>query len=137
VVVGDRHGVTEDDLPVGSELVRIAVGPAPPKGRVKSELRRSALGAMRRGSSWGRHAENGLRRLKRIVAPPEPGYDPMGPTIGTANETRLNAHTAEVLRFLEDRHAHVPITELVVFDLFDLPAALAFAEPKGLPVSVR
>jgi len=137
IVVGDRHGITQDDLPPGGELVRLSSAPVPTGSRLKADLRRSVLRLMRRGSSLGRHAENGLRRVKRLVAPADPGYDPMGRMAGTANEALLTTHTEEILSFLECRHQQAPIAEVVVFDLFDLPAALAFAQPKGLPVSVR
>ena len=137
VVVADRHGITQDDLPAGAHLVRLEVSPAPARGRLKSDLRRSALGLMRRGSSWGRYAENGLRRIKRVVAPADPSYDPMEGAEGNVNEKWMQTHTDELLRFLKDLHERDPIGEVVVFDLFDLPAALAFAEPRRIPLSVR
>lgn len=136
VVVGDQHEIGEDDLPHQSELVMM-VSPIAGAGRFfGSDLRRSAISWMRGGSRIGRMAETGLRRIRGLTSPARQRYDPMDRS-DTPTSGWLDLHTDEVLLFLEARHKREAVSEIVVFDLFDLPAALAFADRHGVPVSVR
>ncbi len=132
VVTADEHGFEKVDLPPQTEVVMLESSLAGSKDRLQSSFRRSAIGWMRGGSRIGRMTENGLRRIRRLTSP-APQTNPTG----APSSDRLDLHTNKVVSFLETHLETEPISEIVVFDLFDLPAALAFGDQHGVPVSVR
>ena len=136
VVVGDLHGTSEDAFPHVSELVVMDSPLAGAGRRFRADLRRSATRWMRRGSRIGRMAETGIRRIRRLASTTRRRDDSVDPLV-TPDSRWLDLHTEELLGLLEARNEQETVTEIVVFDLFDLPAALAFAERHGVPVSVR
>ena len=124
-----------------SESVRIvAVSPPPelvPSAQLtRSRIFRSILSWARSGSRLGRWLERTTKRLAwhlryfdRIV---------MLRRSRTTREMDDSAlpSTALYMR-LEVEHAATPIDRIVVFDVFDLPVALAFGRAHGLKVLVR
>ena len=136
VVVGDLHAMSEDEFPHVSELVVMDSPLAGAGSRFSADLRRSATSWMRRGSRIGRMAETGIRRMRRLASTTRRGDDSMEPLV-TPDSRWLDLHTEELIALLEARHGREAVTEIVVFDLFDLPAALAFADRHGVPVGVQ
>ena len=49
----------------------------------------------------------------------------------------LDTHTEMVLSILEEQQEGEGVSEILVFDLFDLPAAVAFGDQHGVPIRVR
>jgi hypothetical protein len=80
-------------------------------------------------------AENGMRRIRRIASTRR--RDLSVEPLVTPDSRWLDLHTEELIALLEARHDREAVTEIVVFDLFDLPAALAFADRHGMPVGVQ
>jgi len=135
VVVGDLHGMSEDRFPHVSELVVMDSPLSGAGSRFWADLRRSVTSWMRRGSRIGRMAETGIRRIRRIAST-RPRDDSVEPLV-TPDSRWLDLHTEKLIALLEARHDREAVTEIVVFDLFDLPAALAFADRHGVPVGVQ
>ncbi|HEY6634293.1 MAG TPA: hypothetical protein VI141_01620 [Acidimicrobiia bacterium] len=135
VVVGDQHGIDADDLPNRSELVVMDSPLAGAGKRLRADIRRSAITWMRSGSQLGRMAETGLRKMRRLVSSSRRDGDSVD--LVTTASGWLDSHTEEVVAFLESNNEHEAVAEIVVFDLFDLPAALAFGDRHGIPISVQ
>lgn len=130
-MTGETADVAGIALPPGTELMALAGPSAHPAvsarivGRAEHWVKGgSALGA--RASRWLRSAEWRLRYVDRLKSLFESGKGP--------DSTFDQVDVSEALRELESSHV---IEQIVVFDLFDLPPALAFAATRDLPVKVR
>lgn len=116
----------------------IAVNPPPEllshAGLARTRLFRSALAKARAGSAFGRWLERNLKRLaRRVRTVRKPQVEvTTGPSL---DESTIRA--SEMYLVLEEQHRHSPIDRLVVFDLFDLPVAMTFAQDHNIEVIVR
>ena len=118
----------------------IAVSPPPellPRaGLIGTRVFRSVLAKARSGSAFGRALEKAaklvarrFRSLSRAMPVRRPGRAP------TLDETTVRS--SQMYLRLVDEHRRSPIDRFVIFDVFDLPVALAFARDHGIEVLVR
>lgn len=123
------------EMPSGAELTVVDDGLDRLRMRSVNSMRSRFLDWSRGTSRLGPTVEQGLRRVLTIVrsqrslprAEPEPAPNPGW----------LVNRTESLVKELELCHLQMPFERIVVFDLFDLPAALTFAEPKSIEVVVR
>lgn len=95
-------------------------------------FRRRLLGWTRSGSSMGRSFEKAVRRF--VAATRRSGdVSRTGEPTGSIDHP-INQHLVNEIAAL---HAGLPLQQIVVFDLFDLPTVLPFAREAGIPVVVR
>lgn len=136
VVTGDEHVPDQADLPPGSSVLRLSSPLAGPAERLGSRIRRASIRWMRGGSRAGRAIERGLQKVRRLLSPAGGSSRPRGP--GDPPTSRLlDTHTEMVLSILEEQQEGEGVSEILVFDLFDLPAAVAFGDQHGVPIRVR
>lgn len=124
----------------GPAIPVIAVNPPPellPRtDLIRTRVFRSVLAKARSGSAFGRALEKAAKlvaRRLRSLSSSLPGRRPgRAPTL---DETSLRS--SQMYLRLVDEHRRAPIDRLVLFDVFDLPVALAFARDQGIEVLVR
>jgi hypothetical protein len=85
------------------------------------------------GSSWGRVAERSARQVVRVVQRLRSKTTQRVDSDVLVSQ-RLTAHTKSLKTLLQQQWSSHPIEEIVVFDLFDLPAALDFGAEFAIPV---
>lgn len=135
IIISDPSALSPYDLP--ANCVVIPVKPAPdllPTSRLmKSRLRQRIIAFARGGSQMGQKVEKYSRRIlwrlryldRLIVA-------------ASKSESDANGKISEpLLELLQQIHTDETITQVVVFDLFDLPTALKFGVKHSARVMVR
>lgn len=134
ILTGDPQGIVSGSLPPNTEIVvvREGEGLAPPSAalnRAVSQAERWAKGGSTLGSRvsrWVRSSEWRLRHADRLrlIIEHRRGTD------GRLDQTAM----ANALKAITESHQ---IEEIVLFDLFDLPPALDFAEACQATVKIR
>jgi len=102
---------------------------------VRTRVLRSALEKARSGSKVGAGIERTFKQLARRLRSLD-GISPSRRRRAPQIDPASLRSSALYLR-LEDEHRHSPIDRIVVFDVFDLPVALAFTETHDIEVLVR
>lgn len=140
---GDNLILTPDpsvfaEVPLEDSITVVAANPPPellPRTNLaRTRIFRSALTKARGGSSLGqwlernaKHAVRRVRRFRKTTRPvsPRPALD------------ERTIRSSEMYHVLVEQHSLLAIDRLVVFDVFDLPVALAFAQDHDIEVLVR
>jgi len=117
----------------------IAVNPPPellPTARlVSNRVFRSALAKARTGSRTGAWIEANVKRVARRLRNARGSASSGRRPQGELDDRTIRA--SAMFSKLEEEHDTTPIDRIVVFDVFDLPVALAFAEDHDIDVWVR
>lgn len=143
-VIVTSSGVSLQDHPDGSGvrvIGRDALAELAEVGEPQDYVERLRLRFVawtRSGSKLGLTAGRVARSVQRLLRrfsfsqPPRPG-----PNIDHGANQDFPAAKQRLIEVLEVIDRDDPIESLVVFDLFDLPGAIEFAETRGIEVSVR
>lgn len=140
---GDHTIMTSDpsvfaDMAFEGSVAVVAANPPPellPRTSLtQTKLFRSALAKARGGSSLGRWLERNAKRLARRTRSLRQPSKPVG-TQPAVEESIIR--NSEMYLLLNDQHTRSPIDRLVVFDVFDLPVGLTFAQDHDIEVIVR
>lgn len=136
LITADRRWVASAGLPATTRVVLVESTLTGVRDRARAGLRRSILGWARSGSRLGAAVEQTVRRAKRAFTR-SVTYEPFDSDQSSSSNDRMEAHTGQLVDLLESAHSEDPIIELAVFDVFDLPAAFAFAVSHDVPVAIH
>lgn len=138
ILTSNPSAFSEFELSESTKL--ITVNPPPelisPAHLARSRIFRGTLDRVRSGSKFGTWLERTVKRLVGV-------FRPVVRAQGANQSERAGEIDVESLRSstiyvkLQEEHNSRPIDRLVVFDVFDLPVALAFAEEYAVGVLVR
>jgi hypothetical protein len=128
------------DLPFNSATRVVQVSPPPellPTARLaRAKLSRRMVGRARAGSGFGRWFERTLKKVMWRLR----YLDRLALLRRARKPAELDLKSIEgsaMFLKLAEEHQSGDIDRIVVFDVFDLPVALTFAEPNGIEVLVR
>jgi len=116
----------------------VAVSPPPellrPTHLARNRIFRSVLHRARSGSRLGVWVEHVLKDVARLLRRLS---EVMPRRRGFQQTAELSIRSSMMYAKLVEEHASSPIQQLIVFDVFDLPVALTFAEDHQVDVLVR
>ena len=132
-VVADRRAFADVELPSSVDVVVVISNTAtlPSERVLRSSLARRVVGWMRSGSTMGWRAERLIRSIMWRLR-----YIDRAATV-MAERRASPSSVDELTAALKSLEHEEPITELVAFDAFDLPALVAFAERRDMRVRLR
>ena len=128
------------DFEFDTSTLLIAVNPPaallPAAHLVQTRIFRSALERARSGSRFGASLERMVKWLARRLRH-QRRLGPLGRHRHPQEMDELSIRHSAMYAKLEEQHRSSRIDQLVVFDVFDLPVALAFAEDYHIELLVR
>lgn len=139
ILTGDPDAFAGRDLPSSTRIHRVTPLPEvlPTAKLARTRWSKGALSRLRGGSKWGAWAERKIKRLvwhmrylDRVTLLVRKRREPSSIEDQTVRQSA-------VYQDLLAEHGRQPIDRLVVFDVFDLPVAIVFAEDHDLEVLVR
>jgi len=137
IITPDDRVMTSLDLPERAEFRRpLSKARSVPTSSIsRSRLRQGVVRWARGGSTWGMRFDRAIRstiwRLRyvdRLVALRD---------LRKSQLKSLFASHKAITDMLSEIQRDEEISQLIVFDVFDLPPVLAFGETHSIPVSVR
>ncbi|REK18104.1 MAG: hypothetical protein DWQ40_08780 [Actinobacteria bacterium] len=128
IFTGDPGAFAQFDLPDTTLVNATSASPAVmDPTRASQAARRHLLAWMRGGTRVGRLAERVARKVRSL-------WRQTDETMREAQAHPLNSYLIDRLAVLEEAEG---VEELVVFDVFDLPTALAFRGTSAIRLLVR
>jgi hypothetical protein len=126
------------DFDLGGRTRLIPINPPPellpPANLARTRLFRSILARARSGSRFGRWLERSAKKVARRIRP----LDRSGEQEAPRQTLELDSvRASDIYQRLMEEHGKSTIDRLVVFDVFDLPVALVFADDHNVDVVVR
>lgn len=133
-VVADGRAFGEVELPAATRVfVATARSAEAPSERIlRSSLGRQAARWVRSGSTTGSTVERAIRLMMWRLR-----YVDRITSLMRGQRSDSGASAKAIIEILTKLDEAEPITELVAFDAFDLPALMDFADERGIPVRLR
>lgn len=138
VLTGDPAAFAAYEFAGGIRVVKVTPPPEllPTAKLVRSRWFQQALARARAGSGFGRWLERSVKRLVWRLR-----YFDRLTILMRRKESRVVAdgtvRDSSMYQQLAEEHESQPIDRIVVFDVFDLPVGLRFAEDNELDILVR
>lgn len=136
IITPDERAFATLDLPSEVEFrhPQTKEGSSPPNSISESKLKQRVIRWTRGGSTWGMRFDRAirstmrLRYLDRLVT---------RRNIRRSQHRNLLASFAATTGLLTEMNQAEEISQLVIFDVFDLPPVLEFGKTHSIPVVVR